>query len=123
MMMKFRRILRPAAALSLWLGALAPAARAADWRFCVAVVADSHKTLISDAFSSAADSDRLERQLESSWQARTGQSVTFQCPTSFADKIDALNAQTVAINFNRKLGYKIEDLPAAEIASLLGPNF
>lgn len=96
---------------------------AADWRFCVAVVAESHKTLISDVFSNAADSDKLERRLEQAFRARTGQVATFQCPLGGPEKLDALNAQTVAITFNRKLGYQIENLPAAEIASLLGPGF
>lgn len=110
------KILVRLASLAAAACAVATPSAAANWRFCVAVVADSHKTLISDVFSSDAEPDKLERRFEATLRARTGQIATLQCPLGGPDKIEALNAQTVAINFNRKLGYEVETLPAAEIA-------
>ncbi len=96
-------------------------AMAEDWRFCVGVAPASHETLISDIFSSHADSARLERKLEDYARAHRGKALTFQCPVG-GDRVTALNGQTSALQFNRAMGYAVNGLPANEVAIALGED-
>ncbi len=110
-----------APALAFLLAVTAPAtAWTAEWRFCVGVAPAAHETVITDIFASAAESARIEHRLEAYFRARKGMVLTFQCPRGATERFSALNAQTAALQFNRKLGYAVNGLPAAEIAALAG---
>lgn len=116
-----RPVFRPRA-ISLAVAAViaAGAARAEEWRFCVGVVPASHETVITDIFASAADGARLERRLESWFRANKGRAATFQCPRGAAERLDAVNAQTTALQFNRQMGFAVSRLSTAEIATIAG---
>ncbi len=110
-----------APALAFLLAVAAPAtAWTAEWRFCVGVAPAAHETVITDIFASAAESARIEHRLEAYFRARKGMVLTFQCPRGAPERFSALDAQTAALQFNRKLGYAVNGLPAAEIAALAG---
>ncbi|WP_294542074.1 hypothetical protein [uncultured Rhodoblastus sp.] len=110
-----------APALALLLALLSPGPGwSAEWRFCVGVAPSAHETIITDIFASPAESARIEHRLEAYFRTRKGMSPTFQCPRGAPERFAAINAQTAALQFNRKLGYAVNGLPAAEIASLVG---
>jgi hypothetical protein len=98
--------------------AAAAPAQAQQWRFCVGVAPAAHETIITDIFASAADSARIERKLEAYVRAHRGKSLVFQCPRGVDERVEALNAQTAALQFNRKMGFAVDSLPAAEISTL-----
>ena len=106
--------------LAVGLLVAAAPARAQEWRFCVGLAATVHETVISDIFSSAADSVRLERRLENYFRVRKARSMTFQCPRGAPDRVAALNAQTAALQFNRVMGYAVSGLPTSEISAATG---
>jgi hypothetical protein len=99
----------------------AGSARAEEWRFCVGVVPSSHETVISDIFTSEADSGRLEHKLEAYYRTKRAKTLTFQCPRG-GDRVAALNGQTAALQFNRTLGYSVNGLPSHEVAMALGED-
>jgi hypothetical protein len=110
-----------APALGLLFTLAMPAAGSSEeWRFCVGVAPSAHETVITDIFASAAESARIEHRLEAYFRARKGKTLTFQCPRGAQERFAALNAQTAALQFNRKLGNAVNGLPAAEIAALAG---
>ncbi len=95
-------------------------ADAGEWRFCVGVAPDSHETVITDIFSSPEESARLERRFEAYYRGRDGRALTFQCPRGYGDRVDALNAQTAALEFDRQLGFAVSSLGAAKVAGVVG---
>jgi hypothetical protein len=114
-----RRPLAPGVALAILL--LAPGAAAAgDWRFCVGVAPASHETVVTDIFSSPEQSAQLERRFEAYYRGRDGRALTFQCPRGYDDRIDALSAQSTALEFNRQMGFAVSDLGAARVAAIVG---
>jgi len=98
---------------------LASPAAAQEWRFCVGVAPANHETVISDIFSSAAESARLEQRLQGWYRAHRGRALTFQCPRG-GDRLAALNGQTAALQFNRSLGYAVNGLSSNEVVAALG---
>ncbi len=102
------------------IGTTTATAWTAEWRFCVGVAPAAHETVITDIFASAAESARIEHRLEAYFRARKGIALTFQCPRGAPERFSALNAQTAALQFNRKMGYAVNGLAAAEIAALAG---
>ena len=100
---------------------LATPASAQEWRFCVGVAPATHETVISDIFSSGADSARLEQRLQTWYRAHRGRSLTFQCPRG-GDRVAALNGQTAALQFNRTMGYAVNGLPSNEVITALGED-
>jgi hypothetical protein len=94
---------------------------AEEWRFCVGVAPANHETVISDIFTSGAESARLESKLAAYYRSHRGRTLTFQCPRG-GDRVTALNGQTAALQFNRTMGYAVNGLPAHEIASALGED-
>jgi hypothetical protein len=113
-----KRPLLSFAALACALASPAPAF-AQDWRFCIGVAPASHEAVITDVFASTADSAQLERRFESYFRAKKSRALTFQCPRG-GERLDALNGQTAALQFNRKMGFTVGSLPAAEISAILG---
>lgn len=104
----------------LWVILSPGAGQSEEWRFCVGVAPAAHETVITDIFASAAESARIEHKLEAYFRTRKGKTLTFQCPRGAQERFAALNAQTAALQFNRKLGYAINSMPAAEIATMSG---
>ena len=100
----------------------AGAAKAGDWRFCVGLAPDSHETVITDIFASPEESTRLERRFEAYYRGRDGRALTFQCPRGYDDRIQALNAQTAALQFDRQMGFAVGNLGAARVAAIVGGN-
>jgi len=100
---------------------LVSSVEAQEWRFCVGVAPASHETVISDIFTSAADSARLEQRLQAWYRSRRGKTLTFQCPRG-GDRVTALNGQTAALQFNRTMGYAVNGLPASEVVAALGED-
>ncbi len=96
------------------------AAMADEWRFCVGVAPSAHQTVITDIFDNPSESARIEHRLEAYFRARKGRSLTFQCPRGSGERYAALNDQTFALQFNRKMGFSVDGMPAAEIAAVLG---
>ncbi|MBB4199512.1 hypothetical protein GGD83_003328 [Rhodoblastus sphagnicola] len=111
-------MLRRAAAVAIVL--TSPAA-ADEWRFCVGVAPANHESVISDVFTSGADSARLESRLQGWYRAHHGRTLTFQCPHG-GDRVAALNGQTAALQFNRTLGYAVNGLPVNEVTMALGED-
>jgi hypothetical protein len=119
------RLSKPALVLFLsglaWADANA-AAFAGDWRFCVGVAPAAHEAVITDLFASAIDSARLEHRFEAYFRARKNRVLTFQCPRGADERVDALNAQTAALQFNRQMGFSVSSLPAPEAAAVAGAD-
>lgn len=95
-------------------------ARAQEWRFCVGVAAASHEAVITDVFASPAESARLEHRFEAYFRAKKGHALTFQCPRGASARLDAINAQTTALQFNRQMGFSVSGLTSAEVAAIAG---
>jgi hypothetical protein len=95
-------------------------ADAGEWRFCVGVAPEAHETVITDIFASPEDSARLERRFEAYYRGRDGRALTFQCPRGYGERVDALNAQTTALEFDRQLGFAVSNLAAAKVAAIVG---
>jgi hypothetical protein len=77
--------------------------------------------VISDIFTSGADSARLEQKLQAWYRAHRGRALTFQCPRG-GDRVAALNGQTSALQFNHIMGYSVNGLPANEVGLALGED-
>jgi hypothetical protein len=107
-----------APALLLALAALP--ARAEEWRFCFGVAPAAHETIITDIFASGAESAQIEHRLEAYYRMKRGKTLTFQCPRGAPERFAALNAQTAALQFNRRMGFAVDGLPAADVAALAG---
>jgi hypothetical protein len=95
-------------------------ASAQEWRFCVGVAPAAHEAVITDIFSSAAESARLEHRLENYFRVRHARALTFQCPRGGSERVAAMNAQTAALQFNRMLGFSVGGMTAAELSSATG---
>jgi hypothetical protein len=103
--------------------ASAPAhALAQEWRFCVGVAPAAHEAVITDVFASSAESAQLEHRFEAYFRARKNRALTFQCPRGASERVDAMNAQTAALQFNRQMGFSVSSLPSPEVAAAAGPD-
>lgn len=94
---------------------------AQEWRFCIGVAPAAHEVVITDVFASSAESARLEHRFEAYFRARKNRVLTFQCPHGASERVDAMNAQTAALQFNRQMGFSVSSLPSPEIAAA-GPD-
>jgi hypothetical protein len=101
----------------------APAhALAQEWRFCVGVAPAAHEAVITDVFASSAERAQLEHRFEAYFRARKNRALTFQCPRGASERVDAMNAQTAALQFNRQMGFSVSSLPSTEVAAAAGPD-
>lgn len=85
-------------------------AQAESWRFCVAANNQLHKVFVSELFASAAERAELEARLTRQLREQGETGFTPQCPLAGADRTEAINAQSEAINFNQALHYAISPL-------------
>ena len=82
------------------------------WTFCVASQLGANDVWITEVFAAPVDRERLETELKSVLARQGHARVDAQCPQPSADKVAVVNAQTMAEEFNRKLGSVLHDLPA-----------
>jgi hypothetical protein len=82
------------------------------WTFCVASQLGVNDVWITEVFAAPVDRERLEMELKSVLERQGRARVDTQCPQPSADKVAVVNAQTMAEEFNRKLGSVLHDLPA-----------
>ncbi len=94
--------------------AAAPARASASWTFCVAASPGGKDVWITDVFAAARDRERLETDLKSYLKTRGVAGAIAQCPLPKDDKIDVVNAQFTAAEFNRKLGHALHEVNAPE---------
>lgn len=111
-------VARRAAAAACLIGLCAggPAA-AAQWRFCVGVAPASHRVVITGIFASDADSATLQRDLQAYMRDRKGETLTFLCPRGAPNRTQAIDAQNQALQFDRNMGFSVNDLPAADVVA------
>ena len=91
-----------------------PVQASARWTFCVAAALGSSDVWITDVFAANADRERLENDLKNLLTRQGAQRIVAQCPMPSDDKTAAVNAQTSAEDFNRKLGKTLHPLALAE---------
>ena len=84
------------------------------WTFCVASAPGGGEVWITNPFASSSDRRALEAAMQSTLKRREGERAAAQCPQPSADRVAVVNAQTTAIEFNRKLGAILHELPEAE---------
>ena len=102
--------------------AAASPAQGQDWRFCVGIASAAHEAVITDVFVSSAESALLEHRFEAWFRAKKGRTLTFQCPRGSAERVEALNAQTAALQFNRQMGFSVSGLAAPDIPGIVGAD-
>ena len=108
-----------------WLGfaclcvalAASPAYASARWTFCVASASGARDVWITDVFIAGAERERLESDLKNLLTRQGAQRIVAQCPTPAEDKTAAVNAQTTAAEFNRKLGKALHAIGVQEMLS------
>jgi hypothetical protein len=111
-----RRAMKPSIILATLAGSLVLAQSQAfaepQWTFCVASAQGARDVWITDVFAASVARQRLEGRLKRELERRDHLRVDAQCPQPSTDKVAAVNAQTAAEEFNRKLGAVLHDLPA-----------
>jgi hypothetical protein len=107
-------IRRPLFAIIFACAAAAPAAASPGWTFCVASALGSKDIWITSLFTAPTDREKLEEELKAFLERQGRQRIVAQCPQPTEDKVSALNAQTTAEEFNRKLGSVLHGLSARE---------
>jgi hypothetical protein len=85
------------------------------WTFCVASAPSGGEVWITDPFASSSGRHALELAMESTLKRREGERVSAQCPQPSSDKVAVVNAQTTAIEFNRKLGAILHEVPERDV--------
>ena len=98
----------------LFLPLVAPAAASSSWTFCVASALGSKDIWITGLFPAEINRERLEEEMKAFLERQGHQRIVAQCPQPTEDKVTALNAQTTAEEFNRKLGSVLHGVPARE---------
>ncbi len=84
------------------------------WTFCVASTPGGGEVWITKPFAASGDRRALEAAMQSALKRREGERALAQCPQPSSDKVAVVNAQTTAIEFNRKLGAILHELPEDE---------
>ena len=101
-------------AAALTVAFAAPAAANPSWTFCVASALGSKDIWITSLFPAETNRERLEEEMKAFLERQGRQRIVAQCPQPMEDKVSALNAQTTAEEFNRKLGSVLHGVPARE---------
>ena len=104
--------LGPPAALALLLAIVSNAALASQkWTFCAASDGDSKEVWITGVFKSTKNRRTVESEMQAALRRRTAMRTVVQCPEPSENKVEAVNAQTTAIEFNHRLGLRLHALP------------
>jgi hypothetical protein len=110
--------MRRAAALAFALCLPAAAEAAPRWTFCVAAAGGGTDVWVSEVFAADTSRERLEGAFRSTVERLGVSGADVQCPQPLDDRTEAVNAQTTAESFNRKMGARLHavsagDFPAA----------
>ena len=92
-------------------GAVSAATR---WTFCVAAAQSGAEVWISDVFAAETSRNTLEGAFRSAVERLGAATADAQCPNPRDDKTVAVNAQSDAESFNRKMGANLHAVPASE---------
>jgi hypothetical protein len=84
------------------------AARAADWRYCLAVSPAQHTVYMSAPFSDDESMETVEAEFGSTLDRALVQHDSVQCPLGNAQSIASMKAQ--AIQYNQASGNKVVQL-------------
>ena len=104
----------PAALLAVLVCASNPAAAASAWTFCVAQAVGTKDVWITSVIFTPEGRQRLEDELKGLLERQGHSRIVAQCPQPSEDKVAAVNAQTTAEEFNRKLGSVLHVVPTRE---------
>ncbi|HLH87048.1 MAG TPA: hypothetical protein VKX28_01215 [Xanthobacteraceae bacterium] len=97
-----RTILRTIAAAGALVTLLAGAARADDWRYCLAPLHAEHKVYMSAAFPTVKSMERLQDEFGNALSRAGVRHGAVQCPRGDEQSIEAMRTQ--ATRFNRESG-------------------
>ena len=100
-----RMLLGTAVLIAGWHGG---AARAADWRYCLAVVPAQHTVYMSAPFSDNESMETTEAEFGRALDHALMQHDSVQCPLGNAQSIAGMKAQ--AIQYNQASGNKVVQL-------------
>jgi len=92
---------------------LASTAAQAGWTFCVAE-ASGPDIWVSQVFAAPRDRERLEVEFKAFLKTQGVVDSDIQCPAAKDDKTEMVNAQFTAIEFHRKLGDTLHEVPLSE---------
>jgi hypothetical protein len=84
------------------------AARAADWRYCLAISPAQHTVYMSAPFSDAESMETVEAEFGGALDRALVQHSSVQCPLGNAQSIAGMKAQ--AIQYNQASGNKVVQL-------------
>jgi hypothetical protein len=93
-----------------------PALANPAWTFCVASALGTKDVWITSLFQASADRARLEEEFRNLLERAGHTRIVAQCPQPSDDKVAVVNAQTVAEEFNRKLGVFLHDIAPREFS-------
>jgi len=106
--------MRRAAALAFALCLPAAAAAAPRWTFCVAAAEGGADVWVSEVFAADTSRERLEGAFRSTVERLGVSGADVQCPQPLDDRTDAINAQTTAESFNRRMGARLHAVSAGD---------
>jgi hypothetical protein len=84
------------------------------WTFCVASSEAGKDVWISNVFATGPDRERLEGDFKSVIERKGAARADAQCPLPREDKIEAVNAQFAAEQFNLRLGAAVHQVFASD---------
>jgi len=91
-----------------------PAEAAARWTFCVGAALGAKDVWITEVFPATQERERFEVELKGLLARQGAARVVAQCPQPIDDKTEAVNAQTAAEAYNRKLGSALHAVSAQD---------
>ena len=91
-----------------------PACAGSAWTFCVASALGTKDVWITGLFQTAIDRARLEEGLKDLLEHQGRSRIVAQCHQPSDDKVAVVNAQTMAEEFNSKLGAVLHSVPPHE---------
>lgn len=87
---------------------LAALAATQSWTFCIAEAGED--IFVTEVFAASLDREKLEALYAARLRASGVAHAVVQCPAPQDEKVDAVNAQFTAIQFQRKLAHKLHSL-------------
>jgi hypothetical protein len=84
------------------------------WTFCVAAAGGGTDVWISEVFAAEGSRERLEGAFKGAIGRLGASGADAQCPEPRDDRTEAVNAQTAAESFNRKMGANLHAVSASD---------
>ncbi len=88
----------------------------AGWTFCIGESPSEEDVWISDVFVALHDRARLESAFQAYLRGLGVSHPSVQCPAPKDEKTDALNSQTVAVEFHQRLGNALHEVTPSAFA-------